>query len=173
MNWIEYSKRKPEPKPKRQLWVKIREKDNHVYYSVAWSTASFDVDYITDWAEIEPPQPPLSPVAVAFNKALDEQYKPQTPSENDIRIMKASEERIKKGLAEISPPTPERILAYEKQFNATQQAAWKAASTPDPFEEWFRTVGVFIFDNPNGKYALARAAYDKGWDAAIRWKEGK
>jgi hypothetical protein len=43
--------------------------------------------------------------------------------------------------------------------------------TPDLFEEWFRTVGVFIFDNPNGKYALARAAYDKGWDAAIRWKE--
>jgi len=43
--------------------------------------------------------------------------------------------------------------------------------TPDPFEEWFRTVGVFIFDNPNGKYALARAAYDKGWDAAIKWKE--
>ena len=58
MNWIDYSKRKPEPEPKRQLWVKIREKDNHVYYSVAWSTASFDVDYITDWAEIEPPSPP-------------------------------------------------------------------------------------------------------------------
>ena len=114
MNWIDFSKERPKEEPKRKILV---------YFQAdgAFITDTFDANLThnaTHWAEIEPPLPPLSPVAVAFNKALD-------------------------------------------------------GPTPDPFEEWFRTVGVFIFDNPNGKYALARAAYDKGWDAALRWKEGQ
>jgi hypothetical protein len=64
------------------------------------------------------------------------------------------------------PPTPERILAYEKQFNADQQAAWKAASTPDPFEEWWEELSA------NSGF-IGREAGRHLWDAAIRWKEGK
>jgi len=143
MNWIDFSKRKPGPEPKRQLWVKIREKDNHVYYSVAWSTAPFDVDYITHWAEIEPPKPVLSATQNEVDDILD---------------------KWARGKENMTPESVAILDRAEKKL--LELIKIRNTPTPDPLEEAWSN-----FNPPHA--LSPKETFGEGWDAALRWKEGQ
>lgn len=142
MKWIDFKER--EPIKHREIRVRSYEGKE----STIRTNELLDYPYlITHWAEIEPP-------GERWSKSKEERFQ-------ELASLEAQ-----------SLFTDDLIIEFRKLIvERRHHIGTEPPPTPDPFEEWFRTVGVFIFDNPNGKYELAKAAYDKGWDAAIKWKE--